>query len=209
MTKFLITGFEPFAGRKTNASWEIAAPLDGQEINGWEIVCRRLPVKYNACQKALETAIHETGAEHVIALGEAYNRSEMCIEVRGQNIARGTDEDGTDPGGRRLEMYGPDERIWRGDVDLLLLAGRSTGVPLKVSRDAGHFLCNSVLYDLLGRVVLGELQSGLLIHCPLAPADSHGLVMGIEIDKQRETLVAMLRAWILAHQARDEEQTWA
>ena len=56
--KILVTGFEPFGSHRSNPSWDAVEALP-EEIEGVQIVKRKLPVSFRRFSAPLEAAIEE------------------------------------------------------------------------------------------------------------------------------------------------------
>src|SRR5260370_29424733 len=67
--KALITGFEPYGGRRVNPSGELAAALDGARLGDLVVVGRTLPVVFAGLAARIEACLAETRPAVVIALG--------------------------------------------------------------------------------------------------------------------------------------------
>jgi pyroglutamyl-peptidase len=190
----LLTGFEPFQGCPLNVSWEVASHLDGEEVSGWTVAGRQLPVRYGSYLEQLHAAIQGTGARRVVSLGQANARSAISIEVCARNRAEGTDEDSYSPVEPTLEPGGPEMRARFEPVDDLLFAGGT--VPIERSEDAGTFLCNATLYRIMQLRDDGLIHDGLFIHLPPLPgtvADNH---TAWSLDQQADSLRRILLQWL-------------
>src|SRR5260370_40397279 len=66
--KALITGFEPYGGRRVNPSGELAAALDGARLGDLVVVGRTLPVVFAGLAARIEACLAETRPAVVIAL---------------------------------------------------------------------------------------------------------------------------------------------
>src|SRR5260370_40906967 len=66
--KALITGFEPYGGRRLNPSGELAAALDGARLGDLGVVGRTLPVVFAGLAERIEACLAETKPSMVIAL---------------------------------------------------------------------------------------------------------------------------------------------
>lgn len=150
MAKLLITGFTPFDSRKINASWVAAKTY--RNAHHLEI-----PVVWGAPMPHLRRAIEQYQPDTVISLGEG-RESWFDIETRAKNTRK-----------HRMDNHGehPIEDISPGGPDLRVASIDASGVhqdlveqdiPIRVSEDAGQFLCEETLYCL---ETLKEQQLGL------------------------------------------------
>jgi pyroglutamyl-peptidase len=53
----LVTGFEPYGGRRRNPAGEIAERLDGAEIGGVRVVGRNLPVAFGPLEDVIAATV--------------------------------------------------------------------------------------------------------------------------------------------------------
>ena len=142
--RYVFFGFGPFAGRQENASWQSVKQFaDGVQVQAMEV-----PVVWGAPRAKLLEAGKLDGRVVLVALGEGKNSYE--VETVGFNERTAIrDESGKQPaeqtivpgGEGRLELQGPAAKIAEKMT--------ATGFPAHVSKDAGRFLCNEMLYELL------------------------------------------------------------
>jgi pyroglutamyl-peptidase len=151
MTRVLVTGFEPFGGHEANPSQLVAEALDG-------VV---LPVSYEHAAAELRRAIEEREPELVVCFGLAADRTAVTVERYAHNLdeASTTDNDGAAGSGGPIDPAGPLAATL--PVDKIIAALHADEIPAEVSRDAGGYLCNHVLYSLL----LDGVRGGF-VHLP-------------------------------------------
>jgi pyroglutamyl-peptidase len=143
--RILLFGFGPFAGRAENASWlSVRQFSDGGE----GVHSAMVPVVWGAPQSALEEATRGPGRVLIVALGEGNDRYQ--VETVGFN-ERGEyrDEAGKEPADVKVDDAGPGKILLDGPAVALAGGLGKRGFPAVVSQDAGRFLCNEMLYDLL------------------------------------------------------------
>ncbi|HOA22509.1 MAG TPA: hypothetical protein PK801_04125 [Aggregatilineales bacterium] len=169
----LITAFEPFGGREKNAAEEALRRLAGQvgETFPLRLEQRVLPVEADAAAQQLCAAIDEVQPAYVVCLGEA-TRGEICLERIGYNERRYPmpDNAGRQFDGDPIREDGPESYTATLPLDAMLEAMQATGVPVRLSDDAGRYLCNEALYTCLDHIA----QRGLpvragFIHVPRVP----------------------------------------
>ena len=86
MSKILITYFEPFGERTTNASKEVVSLLDGY-------IRKELPVSWSKVPSILdEIFINEP--DYLFLIGEAGSYKEITVERTAHNISNGKDNEG-------------------------------------------------------------------------------------------------------------------
>lgn len=96
--KILVTGFEPFGSHHSNPSWDAVEALL-EEIEGVQIVKRKLPVSFRRFSAPLEAAIEEERPDGLICVGLAGGEDKVSVERVGINLmeARIPDNDGFQP----------------------------------------------------------------------------------------------------------------
>ncbi|RKJ31627.1 peptidase C15, partial [Butyricicoccus sp. 1XD8-22] len=89
MKKILLTGFEPFLDYKVNPTMKIVEELNGNSINGHEIVGWILPVDFEQSAKLLLEKIDEVNPDVVVSLGLAGGRYKITPERIAVNVKDG------------------------------------------------------------------------------------------------------------------------
>lgn len=147
MKKAIITYFEPFGGRKTNASKEV--------VLGMNTIYERvsLPVSWKRTLPILDQ-IMKSDPRYLFMVGEAGDYSDVTIELVARNICSGVDEDGVKKDKDRILRAMPKE--FRTNFKL-------EGSEFTTSDNAGRFLCNYVYYIALLR---SEITKVIFIHVP-------------------------------------------
>lgn len=167
----LLTGFEPFGGFATNASWDaverVAAGWDGPE----RLVTERLPVSFRGARQALRLAVRDHAPDLVVCVGEAGSRSAVGIERVAVNVidAPVPDNDGSAPVDVAVVAGAPTAFLSSLPVKACLLAGRATGVPVEVSNTAGTYVCNATFYALMHLLATTPGVTGGFVHVPRTP----------------------------------------
>ena len=147
MRRSVITYFEPFGGRETNASKEVVL---GMEV-GYEVI--GLPVSW---KKSLEivNSFMKDKPRYVFLVGEAGKYNDVTVEVCARNICSGVDEDGDKRDNDKIAKNTPKELRTNFDIDKL---------DFVKSDNAGKFLCNYVYYQCL---LKAEITKVIFIHVP-------------------------------------------
>lgn len=206
----LVTGFEPFGGAPSNASWEAVRRLPGtlagaggresatQGGGGATLVTHLLPVSFERAPRELEEMVRRLRPDAVVCTGVARGRTEVTVETGARNRvhARMADEDGNAPQDEPLELAAPGapalpaRRETTLPVDRLVEAVALQGVPVRASDDAGLFVCNATYHTLL-RLAEGDpahpgalAPAGLFVHVPAE--------LDLETHRVVEALVALL-----------------
>lgn len=148
--KLLITGFPPFPGCSDNPSQQIVdAVCDGRvQVPGGEIRGELLPVEYRGVETAYLKRIGDFQPDGVLAFGVGRQESLLRLETRGINWddAVTADNAGEIRTGTKIIPDGPDEL--HSGLNLVPLAEliRQRGIDVDISRDAGTYICNHLLY---------------------------------------------------------------
>lgn len=178
MPTVLLTGFDPFAGARLNASWEAVRRVAHAAPHGpgglpvqW--VARRLPVVFEQVRSALASAIRDCSPDVVIATGLAATRRSVSVERIAINLidARIPDNAGTQPHEREVVPGGPAGRWSTLGVRSCVDAARAAGHEVTDSLTAGAFVCNAAMYHLLDLTAGTDIRAGF-VHVPATGPDS-------------------------------------
>ena len=149
----LVTGFGPFPGAPRNASGELAEALAREaprHLPGYSVVAATLPTEWHDGPRQLASLLDRH--EPVVALhfGVSRRATGFVIETRARNaLAQVCDAAGAMPPGLRVAYHGRDELASLLPTTAIVARLRRLGLPVQVSRDAGTYLCNAVLYNSL------------------------------------------------------------
>ena len=162
MKTILITAFEPFGGKETNASAEALRSLPDQ-IGGYDVQKQLLPVVFG---KAAESVRDDY--DFIFLLGEAARKT-VTPETRARNIraARIPDNEGNQPENGKIISDGPEEYRTMLPVRETVEKMTEEGYRITVSDDAGAFVCNDTFY-LVGT---GSKAPVGFIHVPVIRMD--------------------------------------
>ncbi|MDP1931078.1 MAG: hypothetical protein Q8L60_06460 [Gammaproteobacteria bacterium] len=174
MKKILLTGFTPFDGREQNASWIAARALAATSFPGLELRAVLIPVCWGAPGRILDSTLAEWQPDGIISMGEG-EAGVFRLETVARNTRRERpDNDGLCPEGERIETNGPESRTASADCAGMERALAAQGIPVKLSADAGAFLCEELLYTLEGLRVRNEfLHTVLFVHLPPYGTELH------------------------------------
>ena len=171
----LVTGFEPFGGETVNASWEAARELEGWRHGDYEAAPRLLPCAYDASVKKLVDAIETLRPDALLMTGQAARRAVVCVERFAQNLddATAPDNDGVLRRGLRISRAAPQWLEAAAPVRTIVSAINEAGIPARVSRNAGGFVCNHLYFGALQ--YLGDKRSAIpavFVHLPVTPGQT-------------------------------------
>jgi len=175
--KILVTGFEPFGTHEINPSQLIAETLDGQYINGAEIVGIVLPVDFEESVEVITQAIDDYAPIILISTGLAARRHTIDIEKWGINLKRLSRNESMWFIPRRLDPYGPIFRLSSIDTREIVREIRNAKIESRQSIFAGLYVCNAVLYGSLSYICKHDLPTKAgFIHVPLLKSqDPNGM----------------------------------
>jgi pyrrolidone-carboxylate peptidase len=168
----LLTGYEPFgAERDLNPSWEGVKKLDGRAWRGHRLVARQVKVVWGEPKRHLEKLIAELHPVAIFSFGQGGG---FALETRARN-ARGPHEDnnGSRPSTPEIVPRGP--REFKATVDAKALLGplEAKGYQVRLSSDAGAYLCEEMLYTLEWMKSKGEIPAAVgFCHVPSLGAAS-------------------------------------
>lgn len=168
MKKLLLTGFEPFLDFPVNPTMKIVEELDGQTINGYEIVGKILTVEFNQSGQQLVHHIQEIEPDAVISLGLAGGRYKITPERIAMNCNDGdADNSGRVPRDEWIEENGPDAIFSTLPIRRMVERLTEQELPADISNTAGTYLCNNVMYQALYYIQSHNMntQAGF-IHIP-------------------------------------------
>jgi pyroglutamyl-peptidase len=171
----LVTGFEPFGGEAVNASWEAARKLDGWRLGEFAAVARLLPCAYDASVKELVEAIETLRPEAVLMTGQAAQRAVVCVERFARNLddAAAPDNLGHLRKAVAIAEGAPERLEAAAPVKAIAGAIREAGIPARVSRSAGGFVCNHLYFGALQYLRdTGRATPAVFVHLPATPGQT-------------------------------------
>ena len=146
MSKVVVTYFEPFGGRTTNASEEVVSLLDGYQV-------KELPVSWSKISSKLDELLIDE-PDYLFLIGEAGSYKEISMEKVAHNICFGKDNEGVNK---------DNEEIIKGDKESKITLFDLSKLPYRVSENAGKYLCNYTYYLALSKAKTCKV---LFIHLP-------------------------------------------
>jgi pyroglutamyl-peptidase len=167
----LITGFGPFPGAPFNPTEPLAQELARRPHPAFANV-RRLAhvfrVSYEAVDRDLPALLASERPDALIMFGLAVRAKHVRIETRARNsLTRALpDVGGQVPLSGTILEGGPAALPLRTPAQRLLMAARATGLPVALSRDAGHYLCNYLCWRAAETARGGAPRVTSFIHVP-------------------------------------------
>jgi len=150
--RVLVTGFGAFPGAPINPTEALVESLRALPAPARSSLdLHVLPVSWVETPRRLRELMTAVRPAVVLMFGLHGRARSVRIETRAVNRTSPTASDaaGALPASHLLCADGPATRFSRCDRDQLLAAIRATGAPVRLSRDAGTYLCNAALWTAL------------------------------------------------------------
>jgi pyroglutamyl-peptidase len=146
----LVTGFEPFAGERSNPSWEVCTRLPSA-IAGLRVEVLKVPCEFRRSIEVTAAAIERHHPSLVVCVGQAGGRAHMSVERVAINVDDGriADNAGTKPVDEPIAAGGPSAYFATLPIKAMVAEMRAMGVPAEVSNSAGTYVCNHLMYGVL------------------------------------------------------------
>ncbi len=202
MATVLITGFEPFAGHRVNASWEAVGACVDAYTGPLELVPHLLPVTLLGAQEAIANALVRYRPDWCLMLGQADGVAALMVERVALNLCdyRIPDNSGQQPRDVPVVDGGPNAYFSGLPVRAMRDAAVQAGVPAELSLSAGAYVCNSTLYQALHTVAETGLPTRCgFVHVPALPgqlAGEHRHRPTMSSGTAAQGLVAMLGCFV-------------
>lgn len=161
----LVTGFTPFDGRTINSSW-VAARAIQDSYSSIELDVLELPVVWGAPLRLLKARCEQSVPDIIVSMGEG-KPGWFEIETVARNFRKARKDNNSDfPPASTIKAGGPENHFPNAPCEEFRqkLAEK---FPIKLSDDAGSFLCEETLYS-LEELRLGNnvLKMTLFVHLP-------------------------------------------
>lgn len=165
----ILTGFEPFAGRRNNPSEDAVNHFRDTIVGDLEVIGIVLPCCYRMAFETLWGAVEMAQPRFVLSLGLSSRVRGIRFETQAKNVMECDypDNAGVKPPGEPIVPGGVP--IYRTNVDNELLARQvlAAGIPSEISYDADSFVCNDTIYRAMDRITTGGLDLRFaFIHMP-------------------------------------------
>ena len=151
----LLTGFGPFPGIPVNASGLLVpriARAARARFSALTVATAILPTEWQRGPARMEAAIARAQPDIAIHFGVSPRASGFVIERFGVNACMASaDGAGRLPPLALLDPQGPARRAVTLPVAAIIERLTEQGLPALASDDAGHYLCNAVLFHSLAR----------------------------------------------------------
>jgi pyroglutamyl-peptidase len=169
--RVLISGFEPFSGRDNNPTALLVDALNNRDIEiPAELVVDQvlLPVTFEKSFEVLQEKISAFNPDMVICFGLAAKRETIELENTAVNKIHADikDNNGEAPLDQLISPDSPETYLSTLPIQGIAGALQKEGLPVKISNDAGNFVCNYLFYRLMETNQDTERLCGF-IHVPL------------------------------------------
>lgn len=150
--RVLVVGFGPFPGVPDNPAAAVArrfaSRATARRLAGLALSAAVVPTTWELLDD-LPGVLSRVRPDILIALGVAVEAPVVRIETLAVNRATriAVDAVGARARSRRLQADGPPVLHAPADPGRLVRAARARGLPLRLSRDAGDYLCNALFYE--------------------------------------------------------------
>ena len=183
----LVTGFQAYGGRGSNPAARLAEALDGDMIAGHSVTSRLLPVDMDFVTKEVASVLDEVSADIVLSLGLWPGEPVLRLEQVAINHSRFELRDLKGVKSLGPVREGGTEAYMTGlPIDAMQRALRDNGIPCRISRTAGSYLCNALFYlmsDECARRGRGKVG---FMHLPYLPEQVATLLDEVETREELE-----------------------
>lgn len=178
--RILLTGFEPFAGRGVNPSWEAAQQLEGASAGPARIDVLRVPVVWRECVATIARELEREPADGLVIGGLSFGRPSISVEAiahaigdlpwQADNADLALSAERSDG-----DAAGPDALLATAPVRAIAKAINAAGIPAHVSWDGGAYVSNATLYGALRYARDRDLRlPTTYLHVPATPEMATG-----------------------------------
>lgn len=170
--KYLVTGFEPFAGDSYNPTKAAIEVLVASWSGPEELVAEVMPVEFERAQQRIRFLIEEEKPDLVLCCGLNAKIDTPELERIAHNCMNASiaDNAGYRPEEVLIEEDGPEFLRSTLPVDHVVSSLNEQGVALRPSDDAGRYVCNATLY----RALWSTRKSTTLAAFLHIPSDAEG-----------------------------------
>jgi len=148
--RILVTGFGPFPGAPANPTGPLVRALARKRRpakDGVTIKAHVFQTRYRTVDRALPRLLKTYKPDALIMFGLATRSRAIRVETLARNrISHHPDAGGFTRGPSRIDEAGPRTRAARAPNAALLRALVRSGLPARLSRNAGDYLCNYTLW---------------------------------------------------------------
>jgi pyroglutamyl-peptidase len=148
-----LTGFGPFSGVEQNPTEQLVQRLQNQSFPGLSLTTDILPVSYKGSFRHAQTALREQSFKTILHLGVSAKDNTLRLERQAINSMSASipDNDGIINLNLSIDEVMPSSHVLQTGVELeeLVQSLREQGTEVKISKDAGQYVCNALYYQSL------------------------------------------------------------
>ena len=145
--RILVTGFGPFPGAPENPTGKLVRALARGQWPGAIVKAHVFHTRYQAVDRALPRLLRNFEPDALIMFGLATRSRAIRIETLARNrISHHPDAGGDTPGPCPIDKAAQRSLPVKAPAAAMLRALERAGLPARVSRNAGDYLCNYVLW---------------------------------------------------------------
>ena len=192
----LISAFEPFGVDDINPTQLVLKDLP-EEIAGCNIHKLLLPVEFKKAPKIASTEFLKIKPSILIMLGQAGGRDNISIESKAINLMNApTLGDNADykPQNEPIIFDGPKYLDTTLPIEKIVEAINKESIPSKISNDAGTYVCNALLYQML-YLNKEKIPMGF-IHVPYIKEQGHLDKPYLELEKITKAIIIAIETTI-------------
>lgn len=172
-TRVLLTGFKPFPKYPVNATAALVPQLAAAARRAFPdvvVMHEILPTEWQVAPRRIQHLLAEVEPDIALGFGISGKATRLTVEMRGLNWRReSTDAAGLELKKGLLTSDGPEALPSRLPLADIVGRLRRRAIPTRVSRDAGGYLCNALLYH--GLLQAGDVPRLACIGFVHVPAD--------------------------------------
>lgn len=193
--RILISGFEAFGGREINPTALLVEALENNKIHYPDSLMVNqvlLPVTFESAFDVLQEKIETFNPDVVISFGMA-KRDSIEIETVAINHINATiaDNSGVMPKNQLITPDGPPSYLSTLPVQGFETTLKEAGLPVKLSNDAGAFVCNYLFYRLMETNQESFRLCGF-IHVPLLAEQAGPDEFGLPLEHLYQAVTLIL-----------------
>jgi pyroglutamyl-peptidase len=166
--RILITGFGPFPGAPQNPTGPLVRALGRKAWSGVTVKTHIFPTRYQAVDRALPRLLKTFKPHAAIMFGLATRSRAIRVETLARNrISDHPDAGSFTSGPCKIDPATRGSLDVRAPTNALLEALKTAGLPARLSRNAGDYLCNYTLWH--ATLATGEpdgMELSAFIHVP-------------------------------------------
>jgi pyroglutamyl-peptidase len=145
--RILVTGFGPFPGAPENPTGPLVRALVRKRWTGVTMKAHVFATRYNAVDRALPRLLKTFKPDALIMFGLASGSRAVRVETVARNrISHHPDASGYTRGPCAIDPASQRSLPVRAPAEAMLRAVKKAGLPARLSRNAGDYLCNYILW---------------------------------------------------------------